>query len=233
MRKSFTLIELLVVVAIISILVAMLLPALARVRAAAQQTVCANNLRQTGTAAMMYVNIHNGMIPRGAATQQATGDIWFIAFLPFLSLDEETQDYRQVQIYRCPSYPKTAPREQTVCYVSNGWHFNGRNDTVGEEIDRPCNISLFDRPGATVYLTDNEYGSWRPIITVRTDPNIDRCDVFRDSHLPSSEEKNIDTGRRVARDRHKDGVNCMFVDGHVDWVQALTMTSDMWRDEWD
>jgi prepilin-type N-terminal cleavage/methylation domain-containing protein len=57
--RSFTLIELLVVMAVIAILAALLLSATSHAEASAQAVTCKNNLRQWGTATLLYVADNN------------------------------------------------------------------------------------------------------------------------------------------------------------------------------
>jgi prepilin-type N-terminal cleavage/methylation domain-containing protein/prepilin-type processing-associated H-X9-DG protein len=62
-RRGFTLIELLVVIAIIAILAAILFPVFERAQAKANQASCVNNLKQMGTALLMYVHDWDNTAP--------------------------------------------------------------------------------------------------------------------------------------------------------------------------
>jgi len=86
-RLGFTLVELLVVISVFAVLMGILLPVLARTRAAAKSALCQNKLRQWGIALQCYMDEHDGSIPRRGQGIQPTYKIerpedWFNCLAP-------------------------------------------------------------------------------------------------------------------------------------------------------
>ncbi len=223
--SGFTLIELLVVIAIIAILAGMLLPALSKAKGRAKAIGCISNLKQVGMAMFLYADDNDGYIPRG------NGHPWFLAYMPYLPEGGGEDDFRNVRIYKCLSYPADPRGVQVITYVINAWNFESPDDAVGYEKVGPSKLSRFQIPSKTLHLGDNEAGSWRPIVTGYRDAITNLNDVWAPGHLPYNERSGrLSPQRRIAAMRHSDGANFVYLDGHSGYLRGEAIVDDLFRE---
>jgi prepilin-type N-terminal cleavage/methylation domain-containing protein/prepilin-type processing-associated H-X9-DG protein len=142
-RHGFTLVELLAVIAIIAVLIALLLPAVQKVREAANRMACANNLKNLGLALHHYENTHSRFPPGGvdrpfpeAGVTTRTTHGWGTFILPFIEQESLASRYdwdkshsalenqpvaeTQLRIFQCPS-----AAEQDRFMTFGTWAANG------------------------------------------------------------------------------------------------------------
>ena len=133
-RRAFTLVELLVVIGIISVLIAILMPALGRVRDQANRIKCMNNVRSILHAVIMYSSENKGSLPscgwgpirRGQPGWLYTTDQWGLPSpLPRQAVEDGVafRYLKSLEVLKCPidTEPMVAgPTQPWTSYLMNG-----------------------------------------------------------------------------------------------------------------
>lgn len=218
LRTGFTLIELLVVIAIIAVLAAILFPVFAQAREKARQSVCSSNLKQMGTAVMLYAQDYDETYPCYAMYPSSVPH-WYEMINPYIRAQNYTSS-----IFVCPSVTrKTVTNEEAAGYGANYLHviqyppqfrftslkwYTSRNDG-------PARLASFGRPADTFMITDTEQdcgptkgSGWAAVY----------CPI----ELPKGPSWNSyacgDKNWSLAQ-RHSGGGNYLMADGHNKWMR--------------
>ncbi|MFA5646534.1 MAG: prepilin-type N-terminal cleavage/methylation domain-containing protein [Candidatus Ratteibacteria bacterium] len=216
-RKShgFTLIELLVVIAIIAILAAMVLPALSKARERARQAVCMNNLKQLHIVLQMYTLDYDSCFP--FIIQSGATQIWWTDHISLYSMGKVNAKTSQ-QMVRCPGGAYYM-YSRTPLYFSYGYNnfmrpranalaeFGTATASARANVERcTLNVAKVERFSSVTALFADNYGrKW-------TTSAADQKGMLR-IDVDHASQQSIG-----ANGVHRDGMNVLFVDGHVEWT---------------
>ncbi len=192
MKRGFTLIELLVVIAIIAILAAILFPVFARAREKARQTSCLSNVKQLMLAFQMYCQDYDERTPRYAGYRPPDEVIPPGGYdYWFVLLQPYTKN---PQIFSCPSTSFSGIRSGGVSATHpdfpDGVNY-GYNTYLGSYA-----IAQIEHPARLGVICDGYNNYWR----LEQPPGT--------NHYMWS------------YNRHNDGSNCGFADGHAKWLKV-------------
>lgn len=228
-QNAFTLIELLVVISIISLLIAILLPALGNARKAAQAVNCNANLHQVGVLSMIYTNDNDDYGPSsGVSPHNFSGVFWkggwvsrlcLNAFSDYSGVTNRTKLYGffkgKGKIFICPSNPDAPATVGGESSYRKNYLINAQ--VVGRMITSttfksltgsfgtlgPARFSSVPKPSGTFLVTE-EWATGSEICSPNSD---DKCSPGWNSVLDFP--------------AHNSGARSyLFVDGHASLIRA-------------
>jgi len=205
--KGFTLIELLVVIAIIAILAAILFPVFAKAREKAMASSCLSNLKQLGLAMMMYTQDYDQkFMPNSYYCGGYYGSFpsWALVLQPYI---------KNVGIGLCPTDNTTAtPPDAPWSYWINGFvtcadPFSSNAPAITAQIVAPAHVVLM-WCGAGATSRGSLYRAW----------------WSWDFNTKATYEAGGSTWYSHPQ-RHNNGDNFNFCDGHAKWLKTGSLTS--------
>jgi prepilin-type N-terminal cleavage/methylation domain-containing protein/prepilin-type processing-associated H-X9-DG protein len=239
-RTGFTLIELLVVIAIISILAAILLPVFAQAREKARATACLSNLQQIGLALMMYVQDYDDRYPEEHpyTLDPAQGDLQgqlenvdygspFQKIMPYVG----GSDSSKANLFVCPDDPD--PHGATIAGCSeNSANPPPAPGVTSYLINAYFLFGLFEsqvpEPASTIYIAERNSKFCdvhvHPWLGEIWDANGATGAILGNVPYPACIASNpaLDGSFAIASQRHSQGANYTFADGHVKWETYFT-----------
>jgi prepilin-type N-terminal cleavage/methylation domain-containing protein/prepilin-type processing-associated H-X9-DG protein len=235
MKRAFTLIELLVVISVIAILAAMLLPAVAMVRAAARSSICAGKQRQLVAAIIVYAQDNEGTMPSTVPSNDVGGPTSAADYANYFwahqvgEMLEDPWNYNdpanQSRLFRCPAQSRFSLPGFQTSYVMT-WY--------GSHPDY-----MHPAPLSYKWITLSRFAKSNGGVLgeARTDGFAEDAApqpwwILEIKRLDSIKPVNAATGWPAAYERHRGRFNAAFADGHISGITLPNYYSEFFRPVW-